>query len=65
MEMKKMNFEQMENVEGGMGCGWAIGGMVLAGGVFAFATAGWGTLLINGAGLGYAFVGYVESCYAG
>lgn len=61
--MKTLDLKHMEDVNGGMSCGWAIGGMVLAAGVFTFGTGGLGSLLVNAAGLGYGFYGYVESCF--
>lgn len=61
--MRTLDLEQMSNVNGGMPCGWAVTGLAIAGGVFTFATGGWGSLLVNSAGLGYGFYSYVESCF--
>ena len=61
--MKKLSLEQMEETKGGMPCGAAIAGVVATGIAFTFFTAGIGTLLLGGVGLGFAGWGYLDSCY--
>ena len=61
--MKKLTFAEMENVHGGMPC-WAAKALLIGAGIsFAFLTAGWGTLILNGVLLAGAEWGLLESCY--
>ena len=68
MKMKKISFEEMENIEGGMPC-WASSVLLVAAGISftvgGLATGGalWGTLALNTIGLSGSFYGYLESCY--
>lgn len=62
--MKKLNLEQMEETKGGMPCSVAVAGVIVAGVAFSFFTAGWGTLILGGLGLGLSGWGYLDSCYS-
>ena len=63
METKSLNFEQMENIEGGLsaGCWWSIAGMAVT---IAGATmiTGVGGLLLYQAGLAVGAGGMLSSC---
>ena len=59
--MKTLSLIEMENVQGGGGCGWAIAGYALATIGIAYATAGVG-LVIALATKGVAFGGMLASC---
>jgi hypothetical protein len=61
--MKTLAIEQMENTKAGMPCWAAKAALITAGVAFSFFTAGWGTLILGVAGLGFAEWALLESCY--
>jgi hypothetical protein len=59
--MKKLNFEQMELVEGGMSCGWALAfyGVAFVG---AAAATGGVAVVLGLASVGGSLWGVIDSC---
>ncbi len=59
--MKTLDLEQMEQIEGGSSCAWAVAGMVAATVGFVFVTGG-ASLIFAFAAKGIAFGGMISSC---